>query len=91
MKKSLTLALSTAVALGALSGAAFAQQSAKTPFYEFKIVDMNHDNIISLDEAQAKAPDVTLGQYLSADSDSDGKLSQDEFAIAMKLYQKNHQ
>jgi len=84
MKKIIFLA----IGFTALAGAAFAQGT--NPVYVFKDVDMNGDNYVDLSEAQARAPDITLGQFLNADTDKDGRLNQDDFAVALKAYMAAH-
>lgn len=84
MKKMIFLA----IGFTALAGSAFAQGT--NAVYVFKDVDIDGDNYVSMSEAQARAPDITLGQYMNADSDKDGRLNQDEFAVALKAYTEAH-
>ncbi len=65
--------MTAAVAGVLLGGAAFAA--------EFSEVDADSSGILSLEEVQAVAPDVTEDEFTSYDGDADGGLNEDEFAI----------
>jgi hypothetical protein len=65
------LITSVAAALG-LAGAATAA--------DFTEVDADANGLVSLQEVQAIAPDVTEDEFSSYDGDADGSLNEDEFA-----------
>ena len=48
---------------------------------EFSEVDADANGLASLEEIQAIAPDVTQADFDSYDSDADGALNEDEFAV----------
>lgn len=81
MKKLFSLALTFTLC----SGAVFAQVN---PVTSFKDVDRDNNNSVSLDEAQSRVAGITMQMFNNADSDHDGKLGQDEFAIALRLVEK---
>lgn len=70
MKTTLT---TVAVAGLLLGGAAFAA--------EFSDVDADQSGLLSLEEVQAVAPDVTEDEFTSYDGDANGGLDEGEFEI----------
>jgi hypothetical protein len=70
MKTTLTTAAAAGLLLG---GAALAA--------EFSEVDADQSGLLSLEEVQAVAPDVTADEFSSYDGDANGGLDEDEFAI----------
>lgn len=71
MKK---IVLTSLFALG-LSGAAMAQ-----PATDFTTVDADVSGGVSMAEAQAAWPDLTVEAFAAADLDGNGELSADEYA-----------
>ena len=72
MKK---IALSTLIVLG-LSSAAFAQTAT-----DLVTVDTDVSGTVSFEEAAVAWPDLTAEAFASADTDADGALSADEYAL----------
>ena len=69
------IALSTLVVLG-LSNAAFAQAAT-----DFVTVDTDVSGAVSFEEAQAGWPDLSVELFASADTDANGELSAEEYAL----------
>lgn len=70
--------LFTAAAAAALTaGAAFAQEADAEITFEALDTDMN--GVLSLEEVQAAAPDVTAEAFAEYDEDGDEALNEDEF------------
>lgn len=70
MKKTLLI---TAIAALSVAGAAAAA--------EFAEVDTDASGLLSLQEVQVIAPDVTQDQFDIYDGDSDGSLDEEEFGL----------
>jgi hypothetical protein len=67
-----------AIASGAMfmSGAAFAAE-------DFATADANSDGQVTMEEAAAAAPEITMEKFQAADANGDGALSAEEYAAAM--------
>jgi len=75
-----TVVLSSLVVLG-LSTAAFAQEAVPTA-PDYTAIDADASGGVTLAELQVAMPAVTAEQFAAADTDGNGELSADEFAVA---------
>ena len=89
MKKFAVTALAFAVALSGVSlGYAADKAKKKTPEEQFKALDKNSDNKVSLEEFVGKKDGdkkaASEKQFKAKDKDSDGSLTLDEFKAPAK-------
>lgn len=73
--------MKTTVVLSAIAALGFAGAAVANEEITFAAIDTNADGVLSLEEVQVAAPEVTEVEFTAYDADADGSLSEDEFTV----------